>query len=89
MAEREYLLGFCLQHIGKNPEAALKHYDSAIQFGFDEFWVLYHRGQLLMNLGEGQLALDDLRRACTIRPDHADAARLLKNWLALFKVLSP
>ena len=54
MAEREYLLGFCLQHIGKNPEAALKHYDSAIQFGFDEFWVLYNRGQLLMHLGEGR-----------------------------------
>ena len=80
VAEREYLLGFCLQGAGGDPEAALEHYASALQLGFDEFWVLFNRGQLRMVVGDRAGALDDLKRACALRPDEASAAGLLKNW---------
>lgn len=79
LAERQYLLGFCFHNL-EHGQAALKHYNSALQLGFDEFWVLYSRSQLLMKIGDRKRALEELKHACTLRPDEAGAARLLESW---------
>ena len=68
-AEREYTLAYCLHVLERDLQEALEHYGAAIQLGFDEFWVLYHRGQLLLRLGETGLALQDLERAHSVAPD--------------------
>ncbi len=78
LAEREYLLGFSMHMLGREAEAALEHYNAALRLGFDEFWVLYNRGQLLRTVGKHDSALEDLRRACALRPDHTGAAEMLQ-----------
>ena len=46
--EREYLLGYCVQALRQDTATALRHYAAALDLGFDEFWVRYNRGQLLL-----------------------------------------
>jgi tetratricopeptide (TPR) repeat protein len=79
-AEREYHIAFSLQMLSRDAGEALKHYDTALQLGFDEFWVLYHRGQLLFKLGDRVRALADLDRAVQLRPEHVDAVTLLAKF---------
>ena len=63
-----YFLGFCLQTLNKDPQKSLAHYDLALKYGYDEFWVKYHRGILYMRLGELQKASLDLERALALKP---------------------
>jgi glycosyltransferase involved in cell wall biosynthesis/SAM-dependent methyltransferase len=63
-----YLLGFCAQTLNKDSKKSLAHYDLALKYGYDEFWVKYHRGILYMKLGELQKASLDLERALALKP---------------------
>jgi len=72
-----YLLAFCLHQLRSDDARALFLYDAALRSGFDEFWVRYNRGSLLLALGRREEARDDLRRAVQLNPQHAGAGQVL------------
>jgi glycosyltransferase involved in cell wall biosynthesis/SAM-dependent methyltransferase len=74
-----YLLGFCLQSLNKEPQKSLAFYDLALKYGYDEYWVKYHRGILYMKLGELQKASLDLERALALKPWDDGAHLVLKE----------
>lgn len=80
--EREYLIGYCMHALRLETVTALQHYAAALKWGFDEFWVRYSRGQLLLTCGEYSAGIADLERACILRPDVGDARRVLVEWAA-------
>ena len=77
--ELNYLFALCLHVQNKDLELAMKHYDLALQQGFDEFWVKYNRGSLYAKLGNTEQAKKDLMRAVELNPDHGAAMKLLKS----------
>jgi len=77
--EWEYYIAFCLQSLNREPETALCHYNAAQQLGYDEFWVCYHRGQLLLTIGRRPEGLLDLNRALDLRPEHEGLPELLER----------
>ena len=68
--EWEYYMAFCLQSLARQPETALRHYTAALEQGYEEFWVRFHRGQLLLKMGCHDDAVRDLQRALELRPFH-------------------
>jgi tetratricopeptide (TPR) repeat protein len=72
-----YLLAQSLHSLEQEPHEGLRHYDRALELGFDEFWVRFHRGRLLQALGENSSAETDLARAAAIKPDDPDAKQML------------
>lgn len=85
MAELAYLRGFCLQSSKTDLPAALIAYDRALALGADRFWVLFHRGQLLADLGRVAEALADLEAASGIAPDHPGLADMVAALRARFR----
>jgi tetratricopeptide (TPR) repeat protein len=75
--EWEYYQAFCLHSIGTEREAALRHYNAALELGYDEFWVCFHRGQLLLKMRRREDGLRDLGRAFDLRPEHKGLSALL------------
>jgi tetratricopeptide (TPR) repeat protein len=75
--EWEYCLAFCLHSIGTEREEALRHYTAALELGYDEFWVCFHRGQLLLTIGRNEDGLRDLDRALDLRPEHSGLSDLV------------
>jgi len=73
----QFLLGFCLHRLGGEPARILWHYELALQNGFPEFWVRYHRGCLYHQLGRREAALMDLERAAALNPAHQGVRDLL------------
>lgn len=69
-AEAHYLLAFALHARHDRAAEALRHYDSALGCGFDEFWVRFNRGSLLADLGREVEARADLNRAAELQPKH-------------------
>ena len=80
--EREYLLGYCMQALRQDKATALRHYAAALESGFDEFWVRYNRGQLLLTGGDYASGIADLERACFLRPDDCGAKDAFQYWTA-------
>jgi tetratricopeptide (TPR) repeat protein len=80
--EREYLLGYCMQALRQDKATALRHYAAALESGFDEFWVRYNRGQLLLSCGDYASGIADLERACFLRPDDCGAKGAFEYWAA-------
>jgi tetratricopeptide (TPR) repeat protein len=72
-----YLYALCLHQIRKDSTRAIHHYNIALQHGYDEFWVKYNRGLLLIELGDKQAAQDDLERAIRLNPQHKEAREML------------
>jgi tetratricopeptide (TPR) repeat protein len=76
-----YLYAFCLHQIRKDLTKALHHYNSALQNGYDVFWVKYNfwvnRGSLLVEIGEKQAAVADLERALKLNPDDKETREIL------------
>jgi glycosyltransferase involved in cell wall biosynthesis len=77
--ELNYLLAFCLHIQNKDLELAIKHYDLALQYGFDEFWVRYNRGSLYAHLGNTEQAKADLIRAAELKPEHQGPQQILQQ----------
>ncbi len=78
-AELEYMLAFILQMKNENLERSLKYYDLALKHGFDEFWIVYNRGQLYLTLGKRDLAMQDLERALFLKPEDEHVIKILNN----------
>jgi tetratricopeptide (TPR) repeat protein len=72
-AKINYLIAYCLHSSNIDFKRALDNYDLALENGFDEFWVLYNRGALYMQLGDIEAARIDLDRAVSLDPSHEGA----------------
>jgi FkbM family methyltransferase len=77
--ELNYLFALCLHIQNKDLELAMNHYDLALQYGFDEFWVKYNRGSLFAKLGNNEQAKEDLMRAVELEPGHDGARKTLES----------
>jgi peptidoglycan/xylan/chitin deacetylase (PgdA/CDA1 family) len=77
--ELNYLFALCLHIQNKDLKLAMKHYDLALQYGFDEFWVKYNRGSLYEKLGNTEQAEADLMRAVELKPKHQGAQQILQH----------
>lgn len=69
VAEVQYSLGFSLQQMGNHAEA-VSHFTRAMDLGYYEFWVRYHRGSSYAALGDKTKAAEDLKRAVQLDPSH-------------------
>ncbi len=76
-----YHMAFCLHQCNNDLQTALKHYNLALENGFDEFWVKFNRGLLLLQMNERHQARIDLERAYSLHPDHPNLEQLVKNTL--------
>lgn len=85
-ASAVYHLAYCYDIKGQ-AERAIELYERALTLGFDEFWVRYHRGALLLKLGDSRRAHIDLRRARVLDPHHEGARQLL--WRTRRSLLIP
>ena len=52
-------------------------YNRALDYGFDDFWVRFHRGLLLYERGQWRLAQKDLRKAVRCNPEYQPAKEKL------------
>ncbi|MDQ6862358.1 MAG: tetratricopeptide repeat protein [Thermoproteota archaeon] len=64
-----YLYALSLHQLKKDLDKALRYYNSALENGYDEFWVKYNRGLLLIKMGDKEAATADLERAQRLKPD--------------------
>ena len=51
-ARINYLTAYCLHSSNIDLKRALHNYNLALENGYQEFWVLYNRGALYMELGD-------------------------------------
>jgi ABC-type polysaccharide/polyol phosphate transport system ATPase subunit len=75
-----YLFAFCLQNLALDYSKALHHYNLALEFGFQKFWVLYGRGSLLYKLRDFEAAREDLETAISLNPK-AEGPRIILHQL--------
>jgi Flp pilus assembly protein TadD len=78
-SELNYLFALCLHIQNKDLELAMKHYNLALQYGYDEFWVKYNRGSLYAQLGNTEEAKADLMRAVELKPEHQGPQQVLQH----------
>jgi tetratricopeptide (TPR) repeat protein len=84
--ELYYHSAFCLQMMQIDPELALVHYGTALEKGFDEFWVKFQSGNLLHALGRFESAKVDLNLALLSAHDNHSTER--ENILSLLNSMS-
>ena len=88
--EWNYFTGVAFQYILTDFEEALRRYDIALQYGFDEsgvplqygfdeFGVRLNRGILHSRFGHFREAHIDLQRALELKPDRQDVEKMLQN----------
>jgi tetratricopeptide (TPR) repeat protein len=65
-----YLYALSLHQLRKDLTKALHHYNSALENGYEEFWIKYNRGLLLIKMGNKDAAVTDLERAQKLKPEH-------------------
>lgn len=70
-----YLAALCLQGLNTDYKRALDYYNFALENGYQEFWVLYNRGLLHIELGDLESARIDLDRAVSLNPSHEGARK--------------
>lgn len=73
-----YCLAYSLCGAGR-AEEAIRYYTLALDAGFDEFWVVYHRGLIFTDIGRREPAIRDLRRARELRPGEEKVVLALKR----------
>src|SRR5947199_398132 len=78
-ADVHYLIELCLHSLECDLKQALRHYDRALELGFDEFWIRYHRGRLRQTLGNDEGAESDLARAARLRPEDRSAQEMVTS----------
>jgi tetratricopeptide (TPR) repeat protein len=71
--EVRYLVAHSLHSLHIDLAEALRHYDRALELGFNEFWVRVHRGRLRRTLGDEAGAKADFSRAAELQPDERSA----------------
>jgi tetratricopeptide (TPR) repeat protein len=76
--EAYYCLAYSLAGAGRGEEA-IGCYTRALATGFDEFWVIYHRGLVYADCAKKESAVRDLERALELRPGDAKVAASLKR----------
>lgn len=64
-----YLYALSLHQLRKDLTKALHHYNSALENGYEEFWIKYNRGLLLIEMGDKDAAIADLERAQRLKPE--------------------
>jgi tetratricopeptide (TPR) repeat protein len=64
-----YLYGLSLHQLRNDLTKALHHYNSALENGYEEFWIRYNRGLLLIEMGDKAAAIADLERAQRLKPE--------------------
>jgi tetratricopeptide (TPR) repeat protein len=74
-----YLLALSLHQLGNIGDKVLAHYDHALQYGFDEFWVRFHRARLLKETGKIAEARRDVERAIALKPENTEIRQLLRQ----------
>ena len=65
-----YLYALSLHQLRKDLTKALYHYNSALENGYEEFWIKYNRGLLLLEMGDKNAAVAELERAQKLKPEH-------------------
>lgn len=73
-----YLYALSL-HFQKNAKKALRHYNLALNYGYDEYWVKYNRSSLLADLGQIEAALADAETLQRLKPGQKDAIAILER----------
>jgi tetratricopeptide (TPR) repeat protein len=79
IAEARYSLGFSLHCSHRDPQKAIAEYSVAMDLGYSEFWVRYHRGTLYYELSELRKARRDLFKARGLNPAHEGINELLRR----------
>lgn len=74
-----YLFAYCIHQLKVDYELGLHHYDLALEYGFQEFWVRYGRGALYLQAGDIKAATYDLKRAMLLNPLHDGPKRMLEK----------
>jgi len=77
--EGHYLTAFCYQKLGKDWNAAIEHYNLALEYEFEPFWVFYRRGFLYSLMDKKEEAKKDLRKAAELKPDNEHVQHLLQK----------
>ena len=60
-------------------QPALQHFEDALRFGHDPFWVRYNRAELLRKIGDYPAALEDIQTAVALNQSHPRAQELLSE----------
>jgi MoaA/NifB/PqqE/SkfB family radical SAM enzyme len=77
-----YQWAYCEQAAG-DVRRSIPLYCRALESGFAEFWVRYHRAQALYAIGSRDEALADIERAHQLDPGNQGCANLLSEWTKL------
>lgn len=77
--QMNYLFAYCLHQLKIDYDLGLRHYDLALKYGFQEFWVRYARGTLYLQAGDIDAASSDLKRAMLLNPIHDGPKRMLEQ----------
>ncbi|ABZ83411.1 sulfotransferase domain family protein [Heliomicrobium modesticaldum Ice1] len=75
--EINYLLAYVKHVSGFDLHLAIDYYNQSLVYGFDEYWVRYHRAQLYHLLGNTESAIKDLEIAISINENNVDAKNIL------------
>lgn len=79
LAEAHYYLAFSLQMSNVQYKEAIEHYNLALEYGFEKFWIFYHRGILYLKMNENGKAKNDLKNAYELNSKHEGIQELLKQ----------
>jgi ABC-2 type transport system ATP-binding protein len=77
--QMNYFFAYCLHQLKIDYGLGLHHYDLALKYGFQEFWVRYARGSMYLQGGDIEAASSDLKRAMMLNPLHDGPKRMLEN----------
>jgi tetratricopeptide (TPR) repeat protein len=74
-----YFYAICLHELRKDPRKAIYHYNAALENGFNEFRIVFRRGQLFRDLDDFESARMDLQRAVNLDQKNSVAQELLRD----------
>lgn len=78
-AVAQYYLGYSLHVTDDKYDDAIIRYTKALEYGYEPFWVYYHRGLLYLKIGKRQKGFDDLQKAYAINPSHEGVCSVLDH----------
>ncbi|MBL8232370.1 MAG: tetratricopeptide repeat protein [Bryobacterales bacterium] len=78
-AEGHYSLAYSLHCTHKDPRRAIREYSKALELGYGEFFVLFHRGILHYEQRDMENARRDLWRALDLQPGNVGLQTMLRD----------